>query len=162
MVGKKDFVEEVDSDILSPEESEHRAERERKKPNGSPRIIWEGYVAAGNMLIGEKKYSRALGDYQDALRFGVPENEEARKNLKNKIKETEDKMRLEHFRSSSPIHKYPFAVLSIASLLAALGFVSISLTGNIIAGLEQNNSRWIGLCLFVCGLVFSFLYLKKK
>jgi hypothetical protein len=160
---KKGFSEELGGDTLDPRESENRAERERRKVNGSKRVIWESYVAAGNMFFGERKYHNALIDYRAALMYGTPEDKEAQKDLDNKIKKIEDEIRLENFHSSPSTHnKYPLAVLGIASLLAALGFVSLSLTGNVIAGLEGNNSRFIGLCFFVCGLIFSFIYLKKK
>jgi hypothetical protein len=157
---KKGLSEELSSDTLDSRESENRAEGERRKVNGSKRKVWESYVAAGNMFLGERKYHNALIDYRAALMHGTPEDEKAQKDLNDKIKKVEDEIRLENFRSSP--RNYLLAVLGIASLLAALGFVSLSLTGNTIGGLEGNNSRFIGLCLFVCGLIFSFIYLKKK
>lgn len=54
------------------------------------------------------------------------------------------------------------AILSIGFLISALFFVSSSLTGNVIAGLVPNKSRFIGICLFACGLIFAFLYSKTK
>jgi hypothetical protein len=54
------------------------------------------------------------------------------------------------------------AFLSIGFLISALFFVSSSLTGNVIAGLDVNNSRFVGICLFACGLIFAFVYSKCK
>jgi hypothetical protein len=55
-----------------------------------------------------------------------------------------------------------FAIISILTLLGAVFFVSFNLTGFAISGLALDNSRIIGMCLFVCGLVFAFIYLKGK
>ncbi len=55
-----------------------------------------------------------------------------------------------------------YAILSVLVLLGAVFFVSFNLTGYAVSGLTPNNSRWIGMCLFVCGLVFAFIYLKQK
>ncbi|RLG15916.1 hypothetical protein DRN69_02285 [Candidatus Pacearchaeota archaeon] len=54
------------------------------------------------------------------------------------------------------------ASLSIISLLGALFFVSVNLTGNTILGLKAENSFLAGVCLFVFGLVFAFFYFRQK
>lgn len=55
-----------------------------------------------------------------------------------------------------------FAISSVICLAFALFFVSPSITGYDILNIGENNLQWIGLCSFICGLVFAFLYLKKK
>jgi hypothetical protein len=62
----------------------------------------------------------------------------------------------------SPIERKVLPVIAIGSLLVSLFFVSSSLTGNAIAELNQDNSRWVGICFFICGLIFSFVYLRNK
>ncbi|MDD5012149.1 MAG: hypothetical protein PHQ66_00675 [Candidatus Nanoarchaeia archaeon] len=55
-----------------------------------------------------------------------------------------------------------FAFLSITSLAFALIFISLNLTGNAIGGITLNDSRWISICFFLCGLLFAFFYLRNK
>jgi hypothetical protein len=138
-----------------------------RRNNAHEEKIGALYLEAARKRKEAGDYAHAEDNYEKALRFAFPYDEEKKTYIKQQIGEIRSmkagrnlSRKVDELSKSG--HKYPFAILSIVSLLAALGFVSISLTGNIIAGLEQNNSRWMGLCLFVCGLVFSFLYLKKK
>ncbi|GAI85504.1 unnamed protein product [marine sediment metagenome] len=55
-----------------------------------------------------------------------------------------------------------FAIAAMISLVGALFFSVFSLTGSVIQGLNESNSRWIGIILFVVGLVFTFLYNRTK
>ncbi|MEJ2267971.1 MAG: hypothetical protein P8X70_02760, partial [Nanoarchaeota archaeon] len=55
-----------------------------------------------------------------------------------------------------------YAILSITSLVFALIFTSFSLTGYSVMELTQNNFRFFGTIFFILGLVFAFVYLKKK
>jgi len=55
-----------------------------------------------------------------------------------------------------------YAVLSISSLVFALIFASFSLTGYSVLELTQNNSRFIGTIFFILGLVFAFVYFKRR
>ena len=73
--------------------------------------------------------------------------------LKHKIKKLSRKGLEKHF---------VFAVLAIGSFIAALFFVSFSLTGSTIAELTSNNLNLAGLGLFFLGLVFTFVYFKNK
>ena len=50
----------------------------------------------------------------------------------------------------------------ITLLLISLCFASFSLTGNVIGPLTSDGSRFVGLCMFLCGLVFVFYYFKNK
>jgi len=56
----------------------------------------------------------------------------------------------------------PFAILSAFSLMAALFFISVNLTGFASSTISINDSKWISFCLFACGLVFAFLFLNSK
>lgn len=53
-------------------------------------------------------------------------------------------------------------ITSIVILSASLFFSLYSLTGNAISILHQEDFRWMGLCFFLCGLVFAFFYLKGR
>lgn len=55
-----------------------------------------------------------------------------------------------------------FAIIAMISLVSALFFSVFSLTGSVVQGLNENNSRWIGIILFVVGLLFTFLYNRTK
>jgi hypothetical protein len=60
---------------------------------------------------------------------------------------------------------FPDATLSfmaIATLLASLFFVSSSLTGFAVSNFTTDDLQWAGICFFACGLVFAFLFLRKK
>ncbi len=54
------------------------------------------------------------------------------------------------------------AILSIISFVFALFFVAFSMTGYAILESNQNNSRLIGLCLLVCGLIFALIHLRRE
>jgi len=54
-----------------------------------------------------------------------------------------------------------YAIISISLFVVSLIFVSVSFTGNVIGGINENYSRIISICFFVCGLIFTFFYLRK-
>lgn len=56
----------------------------------------------------------------------------------------------------------PWAILSIASFVFALFFVSANLTGYAISAFNSNDCRWLGFLFFACGLVFTFVFLNNK
>jgi hypothetical protein len=156
----------VSSHIPEAIKLEEKAQTLRRDSHVSADEIGETYEMAGNLRLAAKDYITAEEDYIYAKRFGYAHNPGKIAELDRKIEQVKKSKNLTSTLKSQVgnpfLKKYPFAILSIASLLIALSFVSLSLTGNVIAGLEQNNSRWIGLCFFVCGLIFSFLYLRKK
>jgi hypothetical protein len=55
-----------------------------------------------------------------------------------------------------------YAFLSITAILFALFLTSYNVTGNIISGMISSDTQWIGICFFLCGLTFTFLFLKSK
>ena len=69
---------------------------------------------------------------------------------------------LYHSRPGLEIKIKPMAVLSILALLGALFFVSFNLTGAAIGDLTDDNFSLIGSALFFLGLIFAFIFLKKK
>jgi hypothetical protein len=141
---------------------------EARRKNNSGDYIGDLYEKAGDLRAKAADFAYAEDDYVKSERFGYPYHAGKKAILNEKINDLRLQKsskslvnRTKEGPQSSSFGK-GFAILSITSLLAALGFVSISLTGNVIAGLGQNDSRWIGLCFFICGLIFSFLYLKGK
>jgi len=96
---------------------------------------------------------------------------EKKENLPNQIKNSlgkvaEEVIKAEKFMGLEKLlgHKknFTFAILSVISLVFALFFVSSNITGYSILNINYNNLQWIGLCLFICGLTFAFLYFRKK
>ncbi|MEK6926905.1 MAG: hypothetical protein AABX11_00585 [Nanoarchaeota archaeon] len=70
------------------------------------------------------------------------------------IVETEQKRKsLEHKVTS---------VVAISGLVGGLLFLSSNITGNVIGGLNQVSSNWIGGVLFVIGLIGAFTYLRNR
>lgn len=59
-------------------------------------------------------------------------------------------------------YKLASAVISVSVLVASIFFLSMSLTGNVVGEISIDSSRIIGVILFICGLVFSFVYLKGR
>lgn len=53
------------------------------------------------------------------------------------------------------------STLSTIVVLAGLFFLSSNITGNVI-GLNQTSSNWIGVGLFVVGLLGAFVYFRKR
>lgn len=62
------------------------------------------------------------------------------------------------------LERQVFGIVSIISFLGALFFISFNLTGNSIGNLSNENLSlyWIGIGLFVLGLVFAFMFFKNK
>jgi LPXTG-motif cell wall-anchored protein len=55
-----------------------------------------------------------------------------------------------------------FAYLAIVSFLGALIFISLNLTGHVVENSTSQNFTFAGMGFFMVGLVFVFLYFKKK
>ena len=160
-IGKKEGSSLSHYDARKLEERALIARREAKSGNE----IGELYEKAGDLRLKEKDFAFAEDDYIKAQRFGYPYDSKKKKSIEEKIISLRlQKKRASEFEkgSDSVWKSYSYVILAITSLLAALGFVSMSLTGNVIGGLEQNDSKWMGLCFFICGLIFSFIYLKNK
>jgi hypothetical protein len=166
MASKKPESQRIISLRQSASRDEESAEIARRN-NAHEEKIGNLYLEAARKRKEAGDYAHAEDNLIKAERFAFPYDEEKKEYIKQELVEIRSmksgrnlSRKVDELSKSG--NKYSFAILSIASLFVALGFVSLSFTGNVIAGLEQNDSRWIGLCFFVCGLVFSFFYLKKK
>lgn len=83
-------------------------------------------------------------------------------NIKKENEMRKEASRYASLKPSRLEKRLGFATLTIGTLFGALFFSVFSLTGYAVEGLNQNNSRWFGVALFVLGLIFSFLYLREK
>lgn len=53
-------------------------------------------------------------------------------------------------------------IISLAGFGLSLIFLSLNITGNVVANLTQNSSNWIGGILFVVGIIAGFFWLRKR
>lgn len=65
-------------------------------------------------------------------------------------------------QQSSNLEKKVTSAIAIGSLAFSILFVSNNLTGNVINDLNQTSSNWIGISLFVIGLICAIFYFKKN
>ncbi len=133
---------------------------------GDQQTLSRLFEKAGESFIGaelskEEQLSKAIGLYQKAYHY--TQYPEVKKRIKHRLEILEaGKAQLPSSLEKIVQGKKVSAILSISFLAFALFFVSSTLTGNVIGGLNLNNSRLIGICLFACGLIFAFVYSKKK
>ncbi len=147
-------------------EAEARTELLKRRRGGisSYEKMINAYKKAGNLRRDAGDLIGAVENYRKVLLY--TNNPEIKKNIQEKI----DDVLLQRKKTLSFLkvlkngleQKFVFAFFSIISLVLALFFTSFNLTGNAILGLTENNSSWIGLCLFIGGLIFTFLYFRKK
>lgn len=126
--------------------------RQHRRENLSARsdeVGWE-YFNTGEDYCKHRQWSKAADAYGDAINFFSSDKyiAMARKSLNSIV------------NFGKPVKNY-FAIFAISFLLISLVFMSFSITGNVL-GLGTESSRWIAICFFICGLAFSFFYLKGR
>jgi hypothetical protein len=77
----------------------------------------------------------------------------------NSVKKTLEQLTIP---KPNPNIRYKYAIISILSFVFALFFLSFNLTGFAISSNNPNDFRWLGSCFFLCGLTFTFIYLRNK
>jgi len=143
-------------------ESDANYERMRKEPSHSS--IAHSYKTAADYREKAGDFGKAIKDYEEALRYA--HSDPMKKEISTKLKE----LRLESAKVLGRLHAIRgkledriFVFISAIVILSASLFFSLfSLTGNSIAILNNEDFSWIGLCFFLCGLVFAFFYFKKN
>jgi hypothetical protein len=160
------------------EKKAKRLEREalhKRQSFSSGEEIGKKYEEAGDNWTESGNFIKAEDNYRNANIYGYAHDTKNEKRVQAKIDSLRLKKKLTLAFPSikkSTIEKmvedeenrikFLPAVISIASLLFALFFISSNLTGFSVFNLTYNNSRWIGSCFFICGLIFTFIYLKIK
>jgi tetratricopeptide (TPR) repeat protein len=131
----------------------HNAETQRELTPFLKRHISETFLKAAELFEKSGKLDYARHGFEGALKYAP-----------NKDYEAKAKQGLADIQKSKEggLEKQLLSIMSIATLLASLFFVSSDLTGFAISNISQDTSLWIGFCFFVCGLVFAFLFLKNK
>jgi hypothetical protein len=157
-----------DKYVKKAKQYEHEAHYEEMRGyRKSPRKIAESYEQAGDAWGNTKELPRAETAYYHALRnlrkegtFRKDEIERIEKKL-NDVK-IQSKRLLHGFEKMKSGLEKKFGFLSITALLFALFLVSYNLTGNVLGSMSLNDTRWIGVCFFLCGIAFAFMYFKNK
>jgi hypothetical protein len=113
---------------------------------------FDKYRHAGDMWVKAGKPKRAIQMYEGAIKFAPsPEIEER----------IEEKIKNLYVKNNRGLEKRLFAIASIVSLLGALFFTSLNLSGYVTGNLSEDASL-MKMVLFVLGLIFAFAFLKKK
>lgn len=151
------------------EQSADALKKKINKPkNYEERLFGKLFSAGRNYELGQDLY-HAEALYKEANRYIDYVGENSKKALSKKLSSPgkQRKNVREALTGVTPLFKKRFkrkvfATLSVIFLLSALVFTSLSLTGYSIFELTQDNSRFMGTIFFICGLVFAFLYFKKR
>ncbi|MCK9595589.1 hypothetical protein M0R19_00160 [Candidatus Pacearchaeota archaeon] len=115
------------------------------------------------------EYEKAIKDYRIASKFAY--NKKIRETLSNRIKLLEKNLRRGTQKQSMDLEdlislffgrKLAYLVFAFFAFFLSVSSLSINLTGNIISGFKNINPNIFGVLLFSCGLLFVFLFLKKK
>jgi tetratricopeptide (TPR) repeat protein len=140
--------------------------------------VTKAYENAGDYWEKKGEIRNALKDYEDALRYVQTKEDKDRIHTKigdlhfergkilgrlGQIKhDIENKKPLRKPHRGLLEDKLFVLITSISLLSFSLFFSLFSLTGNTISILSQEDFRWMGLCLFLCGLILSFFYLRGR
>lgn len=112
---------------------------------------FDRYRQAGAMYIRAKKPKKAIEMYQGAIRYAPSEQIEER--VKEKIRKLS--------WTGKRLERGLFSAASIISLLGALFFTFLNLSGYATGSLAKDTSL-IGIVLFILGLVFAFVFFKRN
>lgn len=105
----------------------------------------------------------AVTDYESAIKLAEKYKINLGKGVYHKMGSVSKKLGdLTGEAPKSLTKRVGLAYLSIISLIAALFFVSVNLTGNAISNMSGNDTKLVGLCLFLFGLFFAFLHFRRK
>jgi len=115
------------------------------------------------------EYEKAIKDYKIASKFAY--NKKIRETLSNRIKLLEKSLRKGTQKQSMGLEdlitlffgrRLAYLIFSFFSFFLAVSSLSINITGNIISGFKNINTNVFAVLLFSCGVVFAFLFVKKK
>jgi hypothetical protein len=148
---KKEKLSESDKQLLSrlfEKAGDSYEDLKEKRISSGKRDLYQRAEKYAPYSSTKERIRKKLGEHEESIPKSI---ERITNESEKKIKDLKSKL---------------YSILSIGFLASALFFVSSSLTGNVIARLNYNNSRFIGICFFACGLIFAFLYsrcrMKKK
>ncbi len=167
MVNKKSIRE------LSKEANEYEREANRLRKSseeyltGEPQVnVAKVYKIAGDMRMRAGEYDKALEDYNLAIEHAhnISYISEIKKKMRSILRYyvSKPKRKMRGVSRKLGLEKrLAYGILSIASLVTSLFFISINITGYTIRVLSE-NSFLIGVFSFTLGLIFAFFYFKEK
>jgi hypothetical protein len=164
-------LKSVQTPISRPYYSNQEASRLYEKTANK----WLSYIESlrpsdRNYSMQEQYVKNALEDLRSAKKLAYDKQDKARidadiDRVKSRLlvaEKPKNGKSLEKTTSSfETVPQRLWAYLSIISLAAALLSISLKWTGSVV-GPAATNDKWIGLCLFLIGCMFTFLYFRAK
>jgi hypothetical protein len=120
-----------------------------------------------NYKLSNQYVKNALEDLKFAKRLAYDKQERARieadiDNVRSRLTSEEPRGdSLEKRSVSAALLQRAHGYLAIISFAGALLAISLKFTGSVI-GPSSANTKWIGLCLFLVGCMFTFFYFRAK
>lgn len=112
-----------------------------------------------NYSMREQYVNNALEDLKFAKRLAYDKRERAR--IEAEIDKVKSRVVAEKPKMGDSLEKRAFAYLAIISLASAFLTISLKWTGSVVGATSASN-KWIGLCLFLVGCMFTFFYFRAK
>lgn len=150
---KSDYQRAVELYHDAVEQLKHNAKTQKELTPFLKRDISETFFKAAELFEKSGKLDYAQHGYEGALKYAP--NKAYEEKAREKVHSIE-------IKKLGGIEKKVLSIMAIGTLITSLFFVSSDLTGFAISNISSDNLQWIGLCFFICGLVFSFLLLRKK
>jgi hypothetical protein len=145
------------------EEVAKKLKETRKKTSQNKQVIAEAYEDAGNAFLNAGYSEEAKENYMHALNYTTTKSEKQRLEGKlEKLHASYNKKKNIFELLESGLEKKVAGFMAVGTLILSFFFATSNLTGFAISNFSSDNSRFIGLCFFVCGLLFAFVFLKKK
>lgn len=116
--------------------------------------VSDAFLSAARAYSRIGDISRAKSNYKDAIRHG---KENTRYEIEAELAELARPEKM-----LQPKLQHSLAYAAIVFLLGALIFISSNLTGYAILNTNQDTLKWVGVILFIIGLIFAIVYLKSK
>jgi hypothetical protein len=162
--GKRKYSPMEISDFLKDAEKLEKNADALRKGKGDVKSEEFGlmYLDAGALRVKAGDFNGAEEDYLNAQRYSFSHDIRIKNTIDKYLNALRSEKIFSSWKKGTSSSKRLNAVLSISFLAIALFFVSMNLTGNVIAGVNASSSRIIGICFFTCGLIFAFIYLRSR
>lgn len=99
--------------------------------------------------------------YKECIKNAVEERRKSKSYISKSEHYKKIVLNAHPFGKKSGFEKSAVAV-SLISLIGGSFLLSFNLTGNVVGNLNQTSSNFIGVILFVLGLIGAFIYFRKK
>lgn len=120
------------------------------------RGIYDKFFRAGQIYQEIGSFEKAEQCYDLAWKYAPYEDSRAQ------ISEAINSLDKAKLQKRSGLEKKVFSIMAIVTLLTSLFFISADLTGHVISNPLTNDMKWVGLCFFICGLIFTLISIRGK